>query len=76
MLHLERSEERQRSEEKGRGAETRGAAETGRRCYAPLPGIGTPPWVVAQSHMPGISGASGFLRGFLEKYFRLVERDM
>lgn len=40
---------------------------------APLPGIGTPPWVFTQSHMPGISGASGFLWVSLEENFTLVD---
>lgn len=35
--------------------------QTGKCCYASLPGINTSPWVPAHSDTPSVSGASGFL---------------
>ena len=50
------------------------AAETGRRSYAPLPGINTSPWVPAHSDAPRVSGASGFLWAFSSFFFFFYRR--
>lgn len=69
-------EERQKKEREREGREGwragvgAAAAETGRRCYAPLPGINTSPWVPAHSDAPRVSGASGFLWALFFFFFR------